>query len=233
MLTHERWRGYTHLRHGFLDRRESAAAGGGDWERALQAVGVELPVSTARQVHGVRVVEAALLGAPREDADGVITAGRGLAVGVITADCVPALLLAERRGVVAAVHAGWRGAAAGVLESALALLHARFGVAAGEVDVALGPAIGPCCYRVGAEVQAAFTARTGSLTASAWTPAGGRLLLDLRRAARLLLEAAGVHLVETVGPCTACTTDLASYRRDGGDAGRQLSFIGWTAAPAG
>ena len=90
-----------------------------------------------------------------------MTARRGVAVGVITADCVPALLLAPASGVVAAVHAGWRGAAAGVLEAALDHLRRDFEVAPADVEASLGPAIGPCCYQVGSEVRASFAERSG------------------------------------------------------------------------
>ena len=226
MLTDPGWDAVPGLRHGFLDRNDSTVAGGGDWSRALGKLGIALPAVTARQVHGTRVVVAEPDAEPPE-ADGIVTRERGLAAGVVTADCVPALLLARSAGVVAAVHAGWRGAAAGVLESALRRLHETSGIAPADVEVALGPAIGPCCYQVGSEVQAAFAARTGTVTAAAWTPAGDRLMLDMRAAARFLLEAAGVRSISVVGPCTRCTPTLASYRRDGADAGRQLSFIGW------
>jgi YfiH family protein len=227
VLTNQGWEGSPELRHGFLDRHESAAAGDArDWGVVLRTAGVALPITTARQVHGASVAQAPIAGEPPE-ADAVITAGPGLAVGVVTADCVPAVLVARRHGVAAAVHAGWRGAAAGVLEATLARLRATFDVEPSAVEAALGPAIGPCCYRVGAEVRAAFEARTGSITTGAWTPDGDRLRLDLRAAARLLLEAAGVARVTLVGPCTACTPSLASYRRDGAGAGRQLSFVGW------
>jgi YfiH family protein len=226
VLTNPDWDAVPALRHGFLDRGDSMVAGGGDWSRALGAVGIALPAATVRQVHGTRVVVAEPAAEPPE-ADGIATRERGVAVGVVTADCVPVLLLARATGTVAAVHAGWRGAAAGVLESALGRLRAAFGAAPSDVEVTLGPSIGPCCYRVGVEVQAAFTARTGTITASAWEPAGDRLVLDLRAAARLLLENAGVSSVVSVGPCTQCTPAFASYRRDGADAGRQLSFIGW------
>jgi len=223
VLTLAEWRDVPGLRHGFLDRAESTAA---DTAGGKPVSGGGLPIATVRQVHGTRVVTAELDTEPPE-ADGVASARRGLAVGVVTADCVPALLLARRRGVVAAVHAGWRGAAAGVLEAALAHLHAQFGVEPTDVEAVLGPSIGSCCYRVGGEVQAAFTARTGARTAAAWAPAGDRLVLDLRVAERLLLEAAGVRSVAVVGPCTACSPELASYRRDGASAGRQIGFIGW------
>jgi hypothetical protein len=228
VLTHPGWAGVPGLRHGFLDRTDSAA-GDGSWSRAVARLGVTLPVATVRQVHGTRVVTAGNEH-DRPEADGVASRRRGLALGIVTADCVPALLLARRHGVVAAVHAGWRGAAGGVLEAALAHLDGEFGVEPPDVEALLGPSIGPCCYRVGSEVRDTFEARTGATTTAAWTPAGDRLLLDLRLAERLLLEKAGVSSVAVVGPCTACTPTLASYRRDGASAGRQLSFIGWDAS---
>jgi YfiH family protein len=226
VITHPAWRAHAGLLHGFLDRTDSEAAAGGDWQRALGRVGVSLPIATVRQVHGTDVATADDAGT---EADAVVAGRRGIAVGIVTADCVPALLVAPRAGAVAAVHAGWRGAAAGVLEAALARLRADFGIPPADVEAVLGPAIGPCCYRVGPEVEAAFVARSGKTTAAAWRRDGEHLLLDMRLAARLLLAAAGVGGVESVGPCTACTPSLASYRRDGAGAGRQLSFVGWAA----
>jgi YfiH family protein len=228
VLTHPGWSALPGIRHGFLDRAECAAhPTGDDWDAVAAAAGVPLPVYTVRQVHGTRVVTAE---SPREapEADAVVTSAPGLAVGVVTADCVPALMLARERGVVASVHAGWRGAAAGILDAAVAHLGSAFGVRPQEIEVCLGPAVGPCCYRVGSEVRAAFRARTGDLTAPAWRETGDALMLDLRLAEHRLLEAAGVGHVSLLGPCTACTPSYASYRRDGPGAGRQLSFIART-----
>ena len=228
MLTHPGWSALPGIRHGFLDHAESGAHPTGDaWDAVVAAAGVPLPVCTVRQVHGTRVVTA---DRQREtpEADGVATSAPGVAVGVVTADCVPALMLARECGVVASVHAGWRGAAAGVLEAAVAHLGSGFGVRPQDVEVCLGPAVGPCCYRVGSEVRAAFRARTGDLTAPAWRETGDALMLDLRLAERRLLEAAGVGHVSLLGPCTACMPSYASYRRDGPGAGRQLSFIART-----
>ena len=228
MLTHPAWSGVPGIRHGFLDRAESATrADSGAWEPVVAAAGVPLAVCTVKQVHGIDVVTADRKREPME-ADGVATSTAGLLVGVVTADCVPCLMLARGPGVAAAVHAGWRGAAAGVLEAAVAHLGSAFGVQPRDIEVCLGPAVGPCCYRVGTEVRAAFAARSGKGTAPAWREAGDALMLDLRLAARLLLEAAGVGSVSLLGPCTACTPSYASYRRDGPGAGRQLSFIART-----
>lgn len=234
MLTCAAWREVSGLHHGFLDAR-ACQGGPTDWARTVARVAGGLRLVTLRQVHGCRVVTAEdLVAAGRTapaatppEADGVATAMRGVALGVVTADCVPVLLLARRAGIVAAVHAGWRGTAAGVLEATVLRLQERFAVEPSALEACLGPAIGPCCYRVGPEVRNAFTRRTGGRTDSAWRPAGTTLRLDLRCAAACLLREAGVAAIECVGPCTACTPVFASYRRDGGSAGRQLSFIGW------
>jgi YfiH family protein len=222
VLTHPGWRDVPGLRHGFLDRAESAGGLGA----AVAAVGAPLPLDVPRQVHGTRVLAAAA--GERPEADGLVTGMPGRLVGVVTADCVPVLLVSRGSRLAAAVHAGWRGAAAGVLEMAVREMVAR-GSEPGHVEAAIGPSVGACCYEVGAEVRDAFVARTGDATAVAWTgPAGGKYHVDLRRAAALLLEAAGVGSATVLGPCTACTPAYCSYRREGSGVGRQLSFVGWT-----
>ena len=222
MLTHTPWDAVPGLRHGFLDAAECTAA---EWETVLARVGVRLPLALPRQVHGTRVMSA-VSAAARPEADALACATPGLLVGVVTADCMPVLLADRRRRVVAAVHAGWRGAAAGVLEAAVEHLRVAFGTRPDELEAAIGPAVAGCCYEVGAEVVEAFGAR-GDATAPAWTRRGSPRHLDLRIAARCLLEAAGVRSVAVRGPCTACGPGYHSYRRDGARTGRQLSFAGW------
>jgi copper oxidase (laccase) domain-containing protein len=114
-----------------------------------------------------------------------------------------------------------------VLESAVAHLRDLGGTTGADLEGAIGPAIGRCCYEVGPEVREAFTARTGSTTAAAWVPRAGRWHVDLRAAACLLLGAVGVAGATLLGPCTACGRGYCSYRRDGAGAGRQFSFVGW------
>ncbi len=224
MLTHAPWVAVDGLRHGFLDRRE--CAGDVEWDATVAGAGTPLPIAVPRQVHGVRVVTAGPAGEPPE-ADGVVTGERSRLVGVLTADCVPVLLVDPRRRLAAAVHAGWRGASGGVLEAALAHLASAFGATPAGLEAAIGPAVGGCCYEVGSEVVDAFRARTGRTTEAAWTTRAGRLHVDLRLAATLLLRDAGVAGVAVLGPCTACDPTYCSYRRDGAGAGRQLSFVGW------
>jgi YfiH family protein len=218
VLTHAPWTRIPGFHHGFLDAADSD---GGDWAAIAAKLAAPYPVAVPRQVHGTRVV-AGSAGGTRPEADGLTVSGSGLFVGVVTADCVPVLVVDQQGRVAAALHAGWRGAAAGVLEAGVAHLAAG-GSDPRQLEAVIGPAIGGCCYEVGPEVRAAFSARTGEVTATAWN---GRYL-DLRTAVRSLLDAAGVGRIATYGPCTACGAGYHSYRRDGARAGRQLSFAGW------
>ncbi len=152
--------------------------------------------------------------------DGLITDLPGVAVVVWTADCVPLVLAGG--GVVAAVHAGWRGAAAGIVARAVRRLEVEYGVTATHLDAVIGPAVGPCHYPVGPEVVTALAAAAPDR--AAWLH-GDRV--DLRGHVAAALAGAGVppERVGIVGGCTACAPDLASYRRDGSAANRQ-----WTLA---
>ena len=187
----------------------------------------------AAQVHGARIVHVRAGDDPqqiaREQADGVCSDVPGIAVGVYVADCVPALFADSRTGAYAAVHAGWRGTIAGVLPAAVSALAGAFGANPAALRVALGPAIGPCCFEVGPEVAAAFEAAL---------PGGGTVLtapgrkphVDLRRAQRLQLAAAGIpaDAVEAVDACTKCDPAgrFYSYRRDADRTGQHVGFIG-------
>ena len=148
---------------------------GDGWHRVALAMGISpRAIVRLRQVHGTRVVRVARHEAfPPEASDwsaGDIAASDhpGVAVCVKVADCVPILLADRRSGSVAAVHAGWRGTAAGAARVAVEALGEHFGAAPGDLLAAIGPSIGPCCYRVGQDVRAAFEAagtQTGSLDA--------------------------------------------------------------------
>lgn len=149
------------------------------------------------------------------EADGQATSRRDVAVLVLTADCLPVLLAAD--GAVAALHAGWRGLAAGVLEEGVAALRDLGG--AGAITAAIGPAACGRCYEVRDDVRAALGE----------PPASGPAPIDLKQIARRCLEAAGVT-VHDVGLCTMCSQrDLFfSHRADGGVTGRQAG-VAWLA----
>jgi polyphenol oxidase len=175
----------------------------------------------SRQVHGAVVQRvSAADGSGGEavaiDADGHATPLHGVGVMVLVADCLPVLLGSE--GAVAALHAGWRGLAAGVLEEGVRALRELGG--GGEIAAVIGPGAGPCCYEVGAEVHAAFAGPTAPGRRSE-----GRNL-DLPCLARERLEAAGVARIHDVGMCTICDERYFSHRRDALSAGRQAG-IAW------
>ncbi len=154
------------------------------------------------------------------DCDALVTTEPGVGLMVWTADCVPILLAGG--GVVAAVHSGWRGTAADVVGAVVRLFATEYGVATDRIRGALGPAISGSQYEVGAEVVDALAAvGTDDET---WRR-GNRV--DLRRflAGRLRRLGVAPGSIRVVGPCTASTTHLASYRRDGVKAGRQWSLV--------
>ena len=183
----------------FADRHDDPARLGGD----RRLVG-------AKQVHGARVVRDDAGG----EADGIATARTDLAPFVRTADCLPVAIAGP--GAVAMVHAGWRGLAAGVLAEGVAAVRALDGD--GELQAAIGPGAGPCCYEVSEEVAAALGTTRG--------PSG---TVDLKAVAAAQLRAAGVATVHDVGRCTICDETFFSFRREGERAGRQLG-VAWRRA---
>jgi hypothetical protein len=211
------------------DRHWSVAANWAQVSRALPG----LRVVRMHQVHGRRVVRVRFESDRVGEADGLLTTAPGIGLAVLTADCVPILAVAPRHGAIMALHAGWRGSLAGIAAAALRLAADELAIAPGEWQVALGPAIGGCCYEVEREIGDGFVDRWGAMP-DAWQPAGHRGQLDLRRANRAILVAQGVppEAIVDVGPCTSCaSTEFFSHRRSGGRTGRQLSLIGWRASP--
>ena len=194
----------------FLGRGEQGVR-----ESDVAWLGRNRPQAWMRQVHGAKV----LAGRSGEcgEGDALATSTRGLALSVVTADCVPVLLAADDR--VAAVHAGWRGFVGGVVAAALAEF-----ADAGAVVAWIGPAIGACCYEVGEEVAAPVAARSSA--AVRLSGRRGRPHIDLPLAVEIELARLGVGEVRRLAVCTACHPEtLESYRRDGAAAGRNRSFI--------
>lgn len=196
--------------------------GGRSAEVAAAWVGERRARATMRQVHGAVV----LAGRPGDcgEGDALVTTVPGLALEVVTADCVPILVASDVQ--VAAVHAGWRGLVAGVIAATLE----RFGDPA-AATAWIGPAIGACCYEVGDEVADAVVALSSAEVLSPGTR--GRPHLDLGLAAEMALERSGVGSIRRLALCTAChPPTLESYRRDGRAAGRNRSLIWLRAAAA-
>lgn len=194
------------------------------------------PAAILRQVHGARIVEAATPREP-EEADAVwapLDSSRCVCHPAIrTADCVPILLVDREGRVAAAVHAGWRGTAAGIARAAVAHLVAR-GVKAADLVAAIGPAIGGCCYEVGDDVAGAVAAASSSALSRGDRGGSGPTTIDLRSANRAQLADAGVpaRSIHVAPWCTRCRNDLFfSVRAEGERAGRQMAVIGLAARP--
>lgn len=183
-----------------------------------------------RQVHGARVVTAAECAKPGPPAADAITSTlAGQAVAVVTADCVPILVAAADGSAVAAIHAGWRGLAAGVIGAGVSAL-AELAAGSASLVAVVGPHIGACCYEVDEPVRDGLARRFGDSLASSTRPTRpGHVALDLGELSRLALGRAGL-LPEAVGSvpdaCTRCdATRFHSFRRDGARSGRLIHFI--------
>lgn len=176
------------------------------------------------QVHGTDVVTLPD-DASVHRADAAVARTPGQICAVMTADCLPVLLCGVNGGEVAAVHCGWRGLCAGVLENCLAAMQTP----PQRLLAWLGPAIGPDAFEVGAEVRDAFLARDGGCE-SAFRPARRRkFLADLYALARRRLHRAGVERIHGGGLCTVGEPGrFFSYRRDG-RCGRMAALI-WLAS---
>jgi hypothetical protein len=182
--------------------------------------------------------------------DGSVTNRAGVLLAVQTADCVPILLVDPKKRAVAAIHAGWKGTLARITEKAVGRLRLEFGCKPADLLAALGPAIGPCCYEVGAEFVSKFSAqfadaseyfdepRSGeepnplqwlNMMPPGHQPAPRHVHLDLPKANRAQLVAADLRPqnIFSSGLCTACRTDLFfSHRREGAQTGRMMAVIG-------
>jgi hypothetical protein len=229
-------------------RGEGEAA---DWSRVAAAIGVpERRLLRLNQVHGREVVvhraewsgRDTRLPGPAESgestvveeswpaADILMTDDPTLALAVQVADCVPVLVADRRTGAVAAVHAGWRGTAAGAASAAVAAMAREFGARPRDLVAAVGPSIGPCCYVVGDELIDAFRASGFGREIGTWfaRDESGTLRLDLWTANRDQLLACGVaeEAIHGSGLCTASHPEwFASYRRDGPGTGRIAAVI--------
>jgi YfiH family protein len=230
--------------HGFTTRqlalRGGVEARPAEWT-AVAAL-VRAPADrlvSIRQVHGraIRVIERGRLDPDSlrqpYEADAIVSSEPGLALVVQVADCVPILLADRRAGVAAAVHAGWRGTAAGIAGEAM-LAMTMLGATPSDVVAAIGPSNGPCCYEVGDELIAAFldAGRAGG-DVERWfsrVPLNGRtsLRLDVALANRDQLAATGMPAgqIHLSGLCTQTHRAVFdSYRAEGAAAGRMAAVI--------
>ncbi len=191
--------------------------------RILETPDLQLtqPVQWLNQVHGNRVIDLAL---PQPDltADACFSRKPGQACGVVTADCLPLLICDVSATVVAAIHAGWRGLLAGVINETIQALN----VESAKLMVWLGPAIGPDHFEVGEEVRQSYIDRDPAFASGFQPISNAKWLADLYHLAKLNLAQLGVNQIYGGGYCTFCDEQLFfSYRREKGKTGRMASLI--------
>lgn len=224
---------------GSLPPGEYGNGGVSSADRHLRGIGSPLReflagcrVASVKQVHGT---DALVLDGPlpppdvfEQGWDALVTNQPGFCLTIKTADCVPVLLHDPVRRVVAAIHAGWRGALGGILPKTLALMQQRFGSAPEQVQVGIGPAAGVCCYEVDAPVLTRLRDRFPEWQAVVREHREDRAKLHLHDLVRRQATAAGVQpgRVRIAEHCTICRPDLFySYRREGPVRGTMVSGI--------
>ncbi len=160
--------------------------------------------------------------------DALLTDQRKIAIGVLTADCVPILLVDPRHSVIGIIHAGWRGTLLGIARKALLKMIHRFGTHPEDLLVAIGPSIGECCYEVDEAVMEPFRSSKWNWQAYSKPKGGNKWCMDLAQANIEQMHGLGIRDEQCcwIRICTACNTDiLFSYRAEGRKTGRQISFI--------
>lgn len=234
-LTHPALAGF---RHGYFTRRGGVSSGAYESLNCGER-GDDLPTNVAanrervrlamgatalcglRQVHGARCVVAQP--GTREEADALVSATPGLAIGIVTADCAPVLFADTQARVVGAAHAGWRGAVAGVLEATVAAMVA-LGAQPMRITTVIGPCIAQPSYEVGAELRDAVG------EGCFFTPGRDAARFQFDLAGYCAARLAGMGVVATMGLDTRDdTARFFSHRRrtlaGGGPLGHQISVI--------
>lgn len=208
-----------------------------NYRRFLSAIGARgACIATCNQVHGAvvrNITSADVKTDPYEklafDADGLMTAIPGVILAVFTADCIPVLLYDPRRRVAAALHAGWRGTAAGIVTVAVGQMTSTYGTDPADILAAIGPGIGPCCFETHEDVPNALTAAmTGAALPFIRLKENGKFAVDLKGINAKRLELAGVDPahIAVCGECTSCLADKYwSHRRQGTQRGSMASMI--------
>jgi YfiH family protein len=258
------WGAYPFLTHAFCTRRGGVSEGAfaslnmsikeGDNEANIRknwdivAVTFGIPIGKFFQVHQVHGDRILIIDDAEPQAfdhgdlkyDAIITNRAGLALCVKTADCVPILMVDAGKRIVAAVHAGWRGTALNISGKVLRLLSERFGTRPRDVQAAIGPAIGACCYEVDAAVYEALESHpardsifsplsgTGHEVGLGAGRERGKWKLNLALANRHQLQELGVppENILDADICTSCAKErFYSHRKEGGTTGRLLNFI--------
>lgn len=208
-----------------------------NYRRFLAAIGARgNSIAACSQVHGAvvrNITSADVVTDPYDktaaEADGLITAIPGVILTIYTADCIPVLLYDPRRRVAAALHAGWRGTAAGIVTVAVGQMASVYGTDPADILAAIGPGIGPDCFETHEDVPNALTAAMAmNVLPFIRLKENGKFAVDLKSINARRLELAGV-LPDHIAVCDDCTCCLEekywSHRRQGTQRGSMASMI--------
>lgn len=161
-----------------------------------------------------------------QERDGLITNAENVTLCVFSADCTPILFFDPEHRAIGAVHAGWRGTAAGIARVCVEKMAQEFGTRPAALRVAIGPCIGPCCFETDADVPEAMRAALGAAADTAITRAGSKYHVDLKALNRLWLTQAGVTQIDVASDCTCCQPQrFWSHRRVGSQRGSLAAII--------
>ncbi len=207
-----------------------------NWRILASATGIEMAETVMpKQVHSDGIL---LVGGSEDfrkksgrfnppEGDAVILACRGASASVITADCVPVIVVCRNAAVGAVIHSGWRGTALNIAGKTVREMIERFSIRPDEIIAAIGPSIGFCCYEVGEEVFVKFKELFGN-NEKIIKEENGKFFVSLKDAVFSQIKEEGVLLgnIEIFNICTSCKSELFfSYRRDRGVTGRQASVL--------
>ena len=211
--------------HGFVAGADFSKKEG--FEALQSELKTDAPIYKIKQVHGAvtsttsEMTPVAWTDAANVEADALIGDTAGY-IGVVTADCVPILLYCKETHLTAAIHAGWKGLHKGVVRDTVKKMFHR-GATSSSILCAIGPCICFDCYDVGDDVANLFPESSEPIPG-----AEGQYFLDLAQAVEVSLIGTGLSTarIERLDICTSCSDrELYSYRKSGGDCGRQYSYI--------
>ncbi|MBI3353579.1 MAG: peptidoglycan editing factor PgeF [Nitrospirae bacterium] len=222
------------IRHSFIIKQKNSAveANGALKETAARILNLEKwQVETINQTHSDAVFvhnEECRASESDEGFDAHITNNSGIAIGVVTADCVPVLLIDRKKRIVAAVHSGWRGTAKRILQKTVKKMSDSFGSKPEDMIAGIGPSIGQCCYEVDEKVIEPMKREFDYLNRFSIQKKENKWHIDLQMINREQLIETGLKPtnINIVSLCTFCYPDLFySYRRDGAGTGRMMAVV--------
>ncbi len=231
------------FRHGFATRAlnlgymhwDSPERVAANRKRFLAALNLDQAgLATLHQIHSdrIHIIKDVADQWNQADGDALVTRIENCALAIQTADCLPILLADPQNKISAAVHSGWKGTLARILQKTIEAMKREFGSDPAQIVVAIGPGIRSCCFEVGKEVADLFKKEFAGFLVKPIYERPGKFLVDLPKALELQLECAGIRPENShdIVACTRCNpNEFFSYRAEGQSSGRMMAIIGFAA----